>query len=113
MEAFLHGGGQQTLPHYVLRGIFRKLQVVNTRVDRRVTGVRGVHLPDDGEARVQVGEATGGQRGATSGELQERFPLVRRHSTENSDETQEARTVSGVAQLWFSVVDDVISGPGR
>lgn len=109
VEAFLHGGSQQTLPHDVLRGIFRKLQVVNTCVDRRVAGVCGVHLggggqqsdsrshqkhicqkilnaepirelvylPNNGEAGVQVGKATGGQRGAAGGELQERLPLVR------------------------------------
>lgn len=44
VEAFLHGGSEQPLPHDVLRGIFRKLQVVDARVDRRVAGVCGVHL---------------------------------------------------------------------
>lgn len=34
------------------------------------------YLPDDGEAGVQVGQATRGQRGAASGELQEGLPLV-------------------------------------
>lgn len=77
---------------------------MNARVHRWVAGVRGVHLKgaawsqspvalsdlsgqseptylsDDGEARVQVSQATGGQRGAAGGELQESFPLVRRHS---------------------------------
>lgn len=33
VEPFLHGGGKQALPHDVLGGIFRKLQVMNTRVD--------------------------------------------------------------------------------
>lgn len=33
VEPFLHGGSKQTLPHDVLGGIFRKLQVMNTRVD--------------------------------------------------------------------------------
>lgn len=89
---------------------------------------------------MQVGKATRRQSGATSGELQERLPLVRRHATQNSDEAQEARTegetrevkstrggqsdgylepdcedlpVSGIAQLWFGIVNDVISCPGR
>lgn len=128
VEAFLHGGSQQPLPHDVLRRIFRKLQVVDARVDRRVAGVGGVHLrsnnqserrpghtlmkaptrgadlPHDGEARVKVGQPTGGQRGAAGGELQEGFPLVRRHSTQNSDEAQEAGTGRATddrsAPLW-------------
>lgn len=44
VEAFLHGGSEQPLPHDVLRGIFRKLQVVHARVDRRVARVGCVHL---------------------------------------------------------------------
>ena len=54
-----------------------------------------VYLPDDGEAGVQVGKATGGQRGAAGGELKEGFSLVRRHPTQNSDEPQEAGTGGG------------------
>lgn len=50
------------------------------------------YLPDDGEAGVQVGQASGGQRGAAGGELQERLPLVRRHPAQNSDEALEAGT---------------------
>lgn len=41
---------------------------------------------------MQVGQATRGQRGAAGGKLQEGFPLVRRHSTQNSDEAQETGT---------------------
>lgn len=44
VEAFLHGGGQQTLPHDVLGGVLGKLQVVNAGVYRRVARVCGVHL---------------------------------------------------------------------
>lgn len=121
VEAFLHGGSEQPLPHDVLGGIFRKLQVVDAGVDRRVAGVCGVHLrsknqselqpghthtregvygggsdlPHDGEARVQVGQSARGQRGAASSKLQEGFPLVRRHSAQNSDEAQEAGTETG------------------
>lgn len=104
VEALLHGGRQQPLPHDLLGRVLRQLQVVDARVHRRVAGVGGVHLKgaawsqsavslnelsgqsehtylsDDGEARVQVRQAAGGQRGAAGGELQERFPLVRRHS---------------------------------
>lgn len=128
VEAFLHGGGQQTLPHDVLGGVFRKLQVVNAGVDRRVARVCGVHLrmqrtiritrsnhqegfgavgrraylPDDGEAGVQVGQASRGQRGAAGGELQECLPLVRRHPAQNSDEALEAGT-EGRRAGWVNV----------
>lgn len=55
VEAFLHGGSEQPLPHDVLRGIFRKLQVVDARVDRRVAGVRGVHLRSENQSETQPG----------------------------------------------------------
>lgn len=51
-----------------------------------------VYLPNDGETGVQVSQATRGQRGAASGELQKCLPLVRRHPTQNPDKTQEAGT---------------------
>lgn len=57
VEAFLHGGSKQPLPHDVLRGIFRKLQVVDARVDRRVAGVGGVHLRSNNQSERQVGHA--------------------------------------------------------
>lgn len=41
---------------------------------------------------MQVGQSTRGQRGAAGSKLQEGFPLVRRHSTQNSDKAQEAGT---------------------
>ena len=41
---------------------------------------------------MQVGQASGGQRGAAGGELEERFPLVRRHPAQNSDEPHETGT---------------------
>lgn len=52
-----------------------------------------VYLPNNSETGVQVGKATGGQRGAAGGELQERLPLVRRHPAQNPDEAQEPGTV--------------------
>lgn len=55
VEAFLHGGSKQPLPHDVLRGIFRKLQVVDARVDRRVARVCGVHLRSDNQSEPQPG----------------------------------------------------------
>lgn len=57
VEAFLHGGSEQPLPHDVLRGIFRKLQVVDARVDRRVAGVCGVHLRSKNQSEPQPGHA--------------------------------------------------------
>jgi len=44
VEAFLHGGGEQPLPHDVLGGILGQLQVVDAGVHRWVAGVGGVHL---------------------------------------------------------------------
>lgn len=57
VEAFLHGGSKQPLPHDVLRGIFRKLQVVDARVDRRVARVCGVHLRSNNQSETQPGHA--------------------------------------------------------
>lgn len=51
VEAFLHGGSEQPLPHDVLRGIFRQLQVVDARVDRWVAGVCGVHLRSNNDEK--------------------------------------------------------------
>lgn len=55
VKAFLHGGSEQPLPHDVLRGIFRKLQVVDARVDRRVAGVCGVDLRSNNQSETQPG----------------------------------------------------------
>ena len=44
MEALLHGGRQQALPHDDLGGVLGQLQVVDAGVDRRIAGVCSVHL---------------------------------------------------------------------
>lgn len=60
VEAFLHGGSEQPLPHDVLGGIFRELQVVDAGVDRWVAGVCRVHLRGNGCLKWRPGDADGG-----------------------------------------------------
>lgn len=60
VEAFLHGGSKQPLPHDVLRGIFRELQVVDAGVDRWVAGVCSVHLRSNAWSKRRPGAADGG-----------------------------------------------------
>ena len=56
VEALLHSRRQEALSHDLLRGIFRKLQVVDAGVDRRVTVVCGVHLEDGDRIRTGLEE---------------------------------------------------------
>lgn len=68
VEAFLHGGSEQPLPHDVLGGIFRELQVVDAGVDRWVAGVCGVHLRGNACLKWRPGDADGGfYRGGRGG----------------------------------------------
>ena len=52
VEPFLSRGTKQPFPDNVLVWVFRELEVVDARVDRRIGVVVSVHLADDGEARV-------------------------------------------------------------
>lgn len=79
MEAFLAGGGQQSVFEYSLGGVFRQLQVVYAGVDGREAVIVTVHLAYHSQTRLKVGQATRGQRRAAGGELEESFPLISVH----------------------------------
>ena len=48
------------------------------------------------------------QAGTSGGELQESFPLGGREVDEHVDKLDEGGGVSGVAQLWLGVPNDVL-----
>ena len=48
-EAFLEDGG---------RGVFGQFEIVHTGIDRGVAAIARFHLANDGQTRVQVGQAT-------------------------------------------------------
>lgn len=98
MKSFFSGGGEEALAQDVLRIVFGQLQVVDARVDRRVAAVAGrVHLADDGEARVEVGQAARRQRRAARGELQERLALLGVHLDQHVDESLQRQIAVSVA----------------
>ena len=91
MEPLLLRGGQQPVAHDVLAAVVGQLQVVDARVHAGEAAVAGVHLFDDGEPGVEVGQPARRQRGAAGGELQEPLPLRAGQLLQDTDEPQEAR----------------------
>ena len=54
VKSVLPGGRQEPLPHHGLGGVVRELEVVHAGVDAGVGAVRGIDLPHEGQARVQI-----------------------------------------------------------
>ena len=94
MEAFLVGRSQQTVPKDLLWRVFWQFEVVHTGVDGRVAVVVAIHLAYHGQAGMQVGQPTWGQRGAAGGELQEGFALIGWQVAQHIHKPQEPRAAT-------------------
>ena len=86
VEALFFGGVHEPLLEHLLRGVLGQLQVVHTRVDRRVHVLRGGLLPDDGETRVEVAQSPGRQGPTPGHKLDEGLGKERRGEERRGEE---------------------------
>jgi len=94
MEAFLLGGGKQSVAENLFRRILGQFEIVDARVDGRVAAIGRVYLADDGQTRLKVGEATRWKRGTAGCELKKCLTLVSVHSNQHVYKSLEARTIN-------------------
>lgn len=67
------------------------------------------YLPDDGEARVQVGEPAGRQAAAARGELQEGLALAPRHLHQHVHQPQEPGAAGAATHILSKTTFVLIS----